>query len=625
MQAASRNVEGWRWQRLPMADVGLINIDDWTLDDQLLGGLDALGSDELEELGEYVGVLSATEAPPGGNGGGEPAESAAIGDDMRTASAASSNQNRDKAAAQEQRRKQQKIAKAKRWMLDSLVEYEDARSQEWQQRYVQEHKIFDTIAFALHYLADARLTFGGTGQEWQLGLAKDLSRLTHERDELLVLDALQPTLLILSKLLDFAPEAYSAQLFDACKVLARSVYDRNLHTGTALKGRACGDLYKVFNNIACLLLQIDEGEEAESWVKDATTLVRDDADGADVFLCNSASLIAVTSASTAPIENLLVRAQEVVAEAANLQAQALATLRDEIEARKAKIVELSDSFLGGLPPLGDEFLVRVDGDQVHKISATVPQIKAEIARLEVQVHEELEKQEKVKLRVMRVRRKLANFYARKMIAPPGPAKANKNVKELMEALKNINEVPLKDDVANACVIAAYYLRWICREEKVSNRRKYGQACFQTCKRVIERLEAAYGHTHTSKRSGELYEKGAIAAMLTRQDDALVQEWCIEGLRLQKFHNEGSLYHARALLCLAEAFGYCGDAEQGLISGKDAYAMYLELLGAGHMLTKKVNKVWIEHKKVMMKGAGNAASRRIFISRMDNKNWIRDWL
>lgn len=47
----------------------------------------------------------------------------------------------------------------------------------------------------------------------------------------------------------------------------------------------------------------------------------------------------------------------------------------------------------------------------------------------------------------------------------------------------------------------------------------------------------------------------------------VQEWCIECVRLAKIHFEGTVFHARALLCLAEGFGYCGDSEQALVSGK----------------------------------------------------------
>jgi hypothetical protein len=100
-----------------------LNIDELTLDDEYLRGLAVFGSDELEELAEYAGVSSATEAQPGGNH-----------DSLHAAS----NLDRSKLAALEQRRKQQKIAKAKRWMLDTLVDYEAARSEDWRQRYVQD-------------------------------------------------------------------------------------------------------------------------------------------------------------------------------------------------------------------------------------------------------------------------------------------------------------------------------------------------------------------------------------------------------------------------------------------------------------------------------------------------------
>ena len=114
-------------------------------------------------------------------------------------------------------------------------------------------------------------------------------------------------------------------------------------------------------------------------------------------------------------------------------------------------------------------------------------------------------------------------------------------------------------------------------------------------------------------------------MLCRQPAQIVSEWSLECLRLQKIHSEGSVYHARALICIAESFGYAGDAEQALVSGKDAHAIMVELLGPQHMITKRYNKIWVEHKKVMMKGGGRTAAAKIFIARMESKQWIREWV
>ena len=44
-----------------------------------------------------------------------------------------------------------------------------------------------------------------------------------------------------------------------------------------------------------------------------------------------------------------------------------------------------------------------------------------------------------------------------------------------------------------------------------------------------------------------------------------------------------------------------------------------------MITKRYNKIWVEHKKVMMKGGGRAAAGKIFIARMESKQWIREWV
>ena len=45
---------------------------------------------------------------------------------------------------------------------------------------------------------------------------------------------------------------------------------------------------------------------------------------------------------------------------------------------------------------------------------------------------------------------------------------------------------------------------------------------------------------------ELYEKGAIAAMLCRQPPQLVNEWSLESLRLQKIHGDGTVFHGAHL-------------------------------------------------------------------------------
>ena len=49
------------------------------------------------------------------------------------------------------------------------------------------------------------------------------------------------------------------------------------------------------------------------------------------------------------------------------------------------------------------------------------------------------------------------------------------------------------------------------------------------------------------------------------------------------------------------------------------------VGLQHMVTKRYNKIWVEHKKAMMKGGGRSAAAKIFIARMESKQWIREWV
>jgi hypothetical protein len=49
------------------------------------------------------------------------------------------------------------------------------------------------------------------------------------------------------------------------------------------------------------------------------------------------------------------------------------------------------------------------------------------------------------------------------------------------------------------------------------------------------------------------------------------------------------------------------------------------VGLQHMVTRRYNKIWVEHKKAMMKGGGRSAAAKMFIARMESKQWIREWV
>jgi len=358
------------------------DVADLSLDDAYLEhGVADLTVEELGELREYVGYADA------GDGAGRSASGASAGDGAVRSESAGSSQS---AAAGKERRRAEKVAKAKKWMLVSLAEYEDTRRSDRAARYVQEKRVFDTIAFALHYLGDARLSFGGHGQEWLNGLVLEISRLREQRDELLMMDVTLPCLLIVSKLWDLAPPALSMKLFDTCKDLARRVHDRHMSDNVLLKGRARGDLFKIFNNIACLLMQQNEENEAEIWIKDAAAMVRDDEDEADMFLCNSASLVSTINDNFKDAEDLLKRAESVSNEALRARQQAVDMLQEEVKTRKDKLEAMDDAFLSTLPTQGQVFLVRVEGTETKFLDNGGPNLESEIVRLEAQLVTEIE-------------------------------------------------------------------------------------------------------------------------------------------------------------------------------------------------------------------------------------------
>ena len=515
-------------------------------------------------------------------------------------------------------------------MLSSLKEYSKAEQSDRRMRRMHEHEVFDTIAFAFHYLAEARLTFGGAGAGWLNGLIKEISQFREVRDELLILDVLQPALQLAAKMLDLVPYEYSARLLDTCKALAQRVYDFHVSDLIPLKVGACGDLFKAYNNIACLLIQEGDETQAQLWIQDATVLVRDDQDDADIFLCNTATLIAATSANVEEVQSLLLRAETIVTDVVSMRTQAVEILRQTLASKQAKLETLQNDFLDEVPEQGSTFIVRVENSgAVKMIASIVTETEAEIARIGAQMSAEQLLLQKAHLRRMRTLRKLANFYDRKDRELPGRSRANEYARKLLAAMDIVqNEgggMPMKDDISNTCVIASFYIRLAIQTNQFERRGENYASCLSICTRAITRIEDAWGPDHTSRRTAELYERGAIIAMLCRQSADLVKEWAGEGLRLNQIHRKGSIYHARALLCLAEAFGFAGDPEQGLISAKDAHRILEDVLGPGHMATKKYNKVWIEHKKVMMKGGGRKAASKIFFGRMDSKQWIRDWI
>jgi hypothetical protein len=478
----------------------MADLDDLSLDDSYLQhGVAELTPEELEELEKYVGICRNSDVD-GENGlkrvESDTGQGASI---ARTTTDYSVNRTESGesvgSAVQEQRQKAEKIRKAKKWLLTSLVQYESERVEDRKSRHVREDKIFDTIAFAFHYLGDVRLTFGGHGVEWLNGLIKDISRLREDRDELLILDVLQPSILIVSKLLDLVPREFSTRLLQTCMDLARRVYSFHTDGKLPIKGRARGDLFNAYNNIACILIHEHKEDLAEEWIHDATQLVHDDEDDAEVFLCNSAALIAATTDNTSGVLDLLSRAEKVATDALSLRLQETLDLQHEIATRQEKLLAMEDDVLDILPPLGKEFLVRVEGEKVHKISSTVPELKSEIARLEAQLSIQAELASKCKLRIMRVLRKLANFYNRKGPQIKGPPRANHYSEKLMAAITACAPIPFKDDISNTCAIAAYYIRQAYSTDKFSRRKECYQLCLDACRRY--RLCLSSSHTQSS--------------------------------------------------------------------------------------------------------------------------------
>jgi hypothetical protein len=296
---------------------------------------------------------------------------------------------------------------------------------------------------------------------------------------------LQGVLLIVSKLYDLAPTGYCQELFGLCKDMARTIHTRHVQNDEPIKGRACRDLFKAMNNIACLLLlQMGNEQEAEQFIQDATRLVHDDEDDADVFLCNSATLISTTSNNNKQVEGLLLRAEKIAADALSDLTTAVEILKQDLEQTKINVELVSNgSFVEHLPPEGQTFMVRVvksyeaDGQMqldTKILDNTLPTL---LSRLQV-LEEELDTQQhsaiKFKLRVLRTYRKLANFYNRKTT---DKTKAHKYAKKLRNMVAEISElegadsIPIKDAIGITCVVASDLLEMVGQSETQSTKSK----------------------------------------------------------------------------------------------------------------------------------------------------------
>jgi hypothetical protein len=171
----------------------LRSMDECSIDDSYLQLVPDLSPDDLQDLYQYVGIFGGEEAQCCveriGSGGGSLVERIPSGGSVTELQRVESSAKKSNS--------QQQQSKARRWLLKYVTEYETERQSNWDKRYLQESRIWDTIAYALHYLAGARLSFGGHDQMWQGGLLKEMKRLKQEQDEVLVL-VRSPTLFLRS-------------------------------------------------------------------------------------------------------------------------------------------------------------------------------------------------------------------------------------------------------------------------------------------------------------------------------------------------------------------------------------------------------------------------------------------
>lgn len=168
-------------------------MDECSIDDSYLQLVPDMSPDDLQDLYQFVGISGGEEAQCGveriGSGGGSLVERIPSGGSVTELQRVESSAKKSNS--------QQQQSKARRWLLKYVTEYETERQSNWDKRYLQESRIWDTIAYALHYLAGARLSFGGHDQMWQGGLLKEMKRLKQEQDEVLVL-VRSPTLFLRS-------------------------------------------------------------------------------------------------------------------------------------------------------------------------------------------------------------------------------------------------------------------------------------------------------------------------------------------------------------------------------------------------------------------------------------------
>lgn len=154
-----------------------------------------------------------------------------------------------------------------------------------------------------------------------------------------------------------------------------------------------------------------------------------------------------------------------------------------------------------------------------------------------------------------------------------------------------------------------------------------------CQKCISRVETEYGEEHTIKKSAEVYEKAAIASMLTQQEPEYVTRLAQQAFNIRVQHQiDADMWTARALLCLSESWAYAGEFDRAMDMAVDAHAIAKELLGPRHAKVKQLAKTWVEHKKILMKcssaGMGKIqmrnTARKMIMAKMEQKGWIREW-
>jgi hypothetical protein len=104
-----------------------------------------------------------------------------------------------------------------------------------------------------------------------------------------------------------------------------------------------------------------------------------------------------------------------------------------------------------------------------------------------------------------------------------------------------SDMPIKDAVGNAIFLIDYYCTMSLSIIKPPEKKKWFEKAHEAAVKVLKRVEESFGPEHGYRRSAELFEKGAVVAMLANAPADQAVDAALTAMRLRSEIDDSPSY------------------------------------------------------------------------------------